>query len=519
MSRKTKTGLAIVLVFILCCIIIGAFCYAQLNLKEQNHKADLFTLVPRDAQAIIETGNINTLFHALEAAPYQNELEQLHLSDLFTFLNHKIDDMAEEKGHGLSVPMSNVLISFHTPDKSKDQVLYGHLGNGDQNLMEGILKELNTTGHAPKELKYRGRRITIYPLNNQEFLACYFYDNCYAISYQKRLIEAVIDAHADRSSIRSDSLFAQIYRQKKSENATRLYARTMPVAEWTQYDLHLQGSAIYLTGTCYQAEGKGNDRFPQISHIQVPLLSADLLPARTNIFFQLGIRDVNDMVSTLAYNDSVVRKLRYQDEPLHRAFYQFLDDYAGHEVCAIEFPGKDTSENHRVMLIPMRMEHAPTLAAWKEIARPTWRGVWHKGHTYPLYTFPNNRLLRHVLSVRASRADKLTGALSERYLILSDKEEDIKAYLNRWSYTEESNLMWNDMLSDMEQKADFTFYADMASIHPRADEFKAMLPPFFLKHMDFFRLFTITVQFIEPGERLHTNIILNYKYEGEQEEF
>ena len=99
MSRKTKTGLAIVLVFILCCIIIWAFCYSQLNLKEQNHKADLFTLVPRDAQAIIETGNINTLFHALEAAPYQNELEQLHLSDLFTFLNHKIDDMAEEKGH------------------------------------------------------------------------------------------------------------------------------------------------------------------------------------------------------------------------------------------------------------------------------------------------------------------------------------------------------------------------------------------------------------------------------------
>ena len=87
MSRKTKTGLAIVLVFILCCIIIGAFYYAQLNLKEQNHKADLFALVPRDAQAIIETGNINTLFHALEAAPYQNELEQLHLSDLFTFLN------------------------------------------------------------------------------------------------------------------------------------------------------------------------------------------------------------------------------------------------------------------------------------------------------------------------------------------------------------------------------------------------------------------------------------------------
>lgn len=511
MSRKVKSKLTVAFVFILCCVVIGAFLYAQLNLKEKNHKADLFALVPTDAQAIVETSNINHLFQALEAAPYQQAYEQLHFSALFNFLNHKIEDLAEEKAHGLSVPMSNVLISFHAPSSSKDQVLYGHLGNGDQNLMDNILKELNTTGHTPKEIKYRGEHITIYPLNNQEFLSCFFQDNCYAISYQKKLIESVIDAYVDKQSIRSDSLFSQIFQKKKSENTTRLYARTMPIAEWTQYDFQLQSDAIYLTGTCYQNEGKGNDRFPQISHIQPTLLSADHLPAKTYIFFQLGMKDVHNIVSTLAYNDSVVRKEFYNDAPCDKEFYQFLEDYAQNEIDIVEFLGNDSTESHRVMLIPLRDTLSPTSNAWKHIANRTWRNAWYDGHSYPFYTFPNNRLMKHLVSRRASKAEKLTAVICKQHLLISDKEEDIKAYLNKRSYTELSQMSWKEKLSDLAPQADFTFFADMESMYRRPDEFKTMLPPFFFRHLDFFRQFTITIQFIESGERLSTNITLNYK--------
>lgn len=511
MSRKVKSRLTVALVFILCCVVIGAFLYAQLNLKEKNHKADLFTLVPTDAQAIVETNNINNLFQALEAAPYRQAYEELHFSALFNFLNHKIEELAEEKGHGLSVPMSNVLISFHAPGSSKDQVLYGHLGNGDQNLMDNILKELNTTGHTPKIIKYKGERITIYPLNNQEFLSCFFQDNCYAISYQKNLIEAVIDAYVSKESIRSDSLFSQIFQKKKSENTSRLYARTMPIAEWTQYDFQLQGDAIYLTGTCFQDEGKGNDRFPQISHIQPQLLSADYLPAKTYIFFQLGIKDIHGIVSTLAYNDSVVRKELYKDMPCDGEFYQFLEDYAKNEIDIVEFLGKDTTQSHRVMLIPLRDSLSSTLNAWKNIASRTWKQVWYDGHSYPFYTFPNNRLMKHLVSKRASTVEKLTSVMCKQHLLISDREEDIKAYLNKRSYTDLSHLFWEEKLGDLAPQADFTFFADMESVYRRPDEFRTMLPTFFFKHLDFFRQFTITIQFIESDERLSTNITLNYK--------
>ena len=123
MSRLAKPRISIILTFVICCALIGVFFYAQLNIKEQKTKANLFTLVPQDAQAIIETNNINSLFQDLEGSVFYQDYKNIHFSDLFNFLNHKIDQLAEKKGHGLSVPMSNVLISFHSPGKSNDQIL------------------------------------------------------------------------------------------------------------------------------------------------------------------------------------------------------------------------------------------------------------------------------------------------------------------------------------------------------------------------------------------------------------
>lgn len=512
MSRKLKSRITLTLVFVLCCVVTGVFFYAQLNLKEKNQKADLFSLVPLHAQAIIETNNINSLFQALEASPFVDEYEQLHFSDLFNFLNHKIDEIAEEKGHGLSVPMSNVLISFHNPGLPEDQVLYGHLGNGDRNLMEDILRELSSTGYTPKEVSYKGEKIIIYPLDNGKFLACFFQQNSYAISFQKKLIEAVIDAATDKASIRHDSLFAKIYRQKKSENATRLYARTRPIADWTQYDLHLQGNAIYLTGLCYRAEGDKDCYYPQLAHARVPLLSADFLPTNTYTFYQMGIPQIQHLVDALACRDSIAGKDTLTEHPLQQAFYRFVEDYTRTELDIIGFRGNDSTEDHRVMLLPLRFELSATRGAWQKIARSGWKRIWHKGQSYPIYTLPNNRLAKHLLTERAAEADKLHAILNEQYLILSDREEDLRAYLNKRSYSEVARVAWTDYLDTLAPEANFTFFADMEDIYLHPNEFKTILPPFFFNHPKFFGDFTITLQFIEANETLNTNITLNFKH-------
>lgn len=515
MNRKIKSRIAVTLAVVLSCIVIGIILYAQLNLKEKSQRANLFQLVPSDAQTIIETNNINSLFQALETTSFQKDYEQLHISDLFDFLNHKIDDLAAEKGHGLSVPMSNVLISFHAPGKSKDQVIYGHLGNGDKNLMESILKELNTTGYKPKEFKYKGKKIIIYPINNQEFLACFFESNCYAISFQKKLIESVIDAYVNNKSILSDSLFSQIYQKKKSENNLRLYAHSTPIAKWNMYDTHIQGNSIYLTGFCHRKNGKGSDYFPILSDAEAPILPADFMPKRTQIFYQLGIQNIREFVNTLAYNDSIFHNApKAESQEIHK-FYKFIEDYAYTEFDNIEFRGADMTQSHRIMLIPLKFESSSTWEAWKQVGKRLWKSVYHKGHAYPLYTFSNNRMLKYLLSERAAQKNDLMAIINEQYLIISDEEKDIKAYLNSNNYSERNKEFWHEYLSDLAPKANFTFFADMEDIYRRTTEFNNMFPAFFFKHLDFFRKFNITVQFIESGEILNTNIILNYKEPNE----
>ena len=113
---------------------------------------------------------------------------------------------------------------------------------------------------------------------------------------------------------------------------------------------------------------------------------------------------------------------------------------------------------------------------------------------------------------RAAEADKLHAILNEQYLILSDREEDLRAYLNKRSYSEVARVAWTDYLDTLAPEANFTFFADMEDIYLHPNEFKTILPPFFFNHPKFFGDFTITLQFIEANETLNTNITLNFKH-------
>lgn len=513
MRKKTRTKITITLFVILCCIITGLFFYTQLEIKEKGNKMDLYELVPYNAQSILETNNISNLFQTLETTIYQDTRKHEHISDLFNFLNYRIDKLAEEKGHGLSIPMSNVLISFHAPHKSKDQILYGHLGNGDKNLMESILNELNTTGHSPKTLKYNGEKITIYPINNKEFLACYFLSNCYAISFQKKLIEEVIDAYKNKKSVKTDKMFTQIFIKQKSENNLRLYSRTSPIAEWTQYDMHLLEDVIYFTGSCYQKKHKRGSLIPLITEAKNPLFSAELLPSNTAVFYQMGIQNIHSLVKCLNYNDSIQKKKIDVTTQANRSFYAFLEDYAAPEIDNIEFHGKDSTINHRVLLIPIKLAHQQTVNAWANVAQPIRKWISVQNRKYQLYTIDNNRVLKYLLSDRVSSKEHLKAVLTDRFLIISDEEKDLQAYANKSSYSRKAYYAWNHYIGNLAMEANFTFFSDLEEIYKRPTEFRSILPPFFFRHLNFFRHFAVTLQLFnaDTPDRLNTNIILTYK--------
>lgn len=513
MSRKTKSRIIILAVAVLCCAATIAFFYAQINLKEKSMKADLFTLVPHDAQAILETNNINALFESLDLCSFRKQYEELNFSELLTFLDRKVDDRAERKGHGLSVPMSNVLISFHAPGGSKDQVLYGHLGNGDLSLIDNILKELNTTGYAPKEVGYKGKKLVIYPLTNHSFLTCYFQRNCYAISFQKKLIEKVVDACRDKDGIKSDPSFAQVHKSHKNDNGVRLYAYTAPLAEWTQYDMRIRNNSVYLNGFCSPGVKANTKSFvvPLIHGAKKELLTAETLPDNTVTFYQVGIQDIHMLVRNFAQIDSIAYKQPMDGDGGGEEFYQFIDNFTQGELRCIEFMARHKPGTDQVLELPIKFPREQVVREWNRLAKETWKSVYWQGEKYRLYTLDSNYLLRHLLPLDKEDNRPLSALLTENYLLLSRHEESLRDYMDKRFYTPAAQELWKTFLNDLSSQANFTFYSDMNAVGKHTKYFENILPPFFFSHQEFFHQFYITVQFIETDESMNTTILLDHK--------
>lgn len=113
--------------------------------------------------------------------------------------------------------MSKVLLSFHEPDNDRNQVLYCALGSGDNELIGKFIKKYCSSTFPSKMFDYKGEEIRIYPLPGDDFLACYLTSNFLVASYQKKLVEEVIDARLSGQSLLGDSVFSDMRAAEKKQ--------------------------------------------------------------------------------------------------------------------------------------------------------------------------------------------------------------------------------------------------------------------------------------------------------------
>lgn len=93
------------------------------------------------------------------------------------------------------------------------------------------------------------------------FLAVYSGSGFFVASYQKRLIEEVIDAKEDETALSDDEVFSKVFEKKKSHNFLTLYGRTtsMPFLQnnnrcWSEFDFHMNSDVVYLTGDTFMPD-------------------------------------------------------------------------------------------------------------------------------------------------------------------------------------------------------------------------------------------------------------------------
>lgn len=261
MRLKTVAKLSVFISVLLFCVAVGFYAFTRLELTERNREVNLYSLVPADCVGVVESDNVSAFLNELPSLNYHKELSGFQFPGLFEFLLHHLNEYAVNNAHGLSSQMNHLVVSFHQPNTVQDQVLYFRMGASDRQLLEDMLKEYAPVNYLPKEEKYRSKTITVYPLGLDEFLAAYWESGFMVLSFQKRLIEQVIDAKLDKMSLNEDAVFSQILPKKKSQSFLTLYARSasMPFLEsdgrcWSEYEFHLNSDVLYLTGSTYQSD-------------------------------------------------------------------------------------------------------------------------------------------------------------------------------------------------------------------------------------------------------------------------
>ena len=262
MRMKTVVKLGTILSVLLFVLAVGYYAFMRLDMMDRNRDVNLFSLVPSSSIGVLESNNVNAFFNEYSTLNYSSELENMQFPGLFNFLIHELKMYAGDNAHGLSNQMNQLVVSFHQPITPHNQVVYFRLGMADEQLLSDMLQEYMYGNFLPKEETYRGKRILIYPLSHDEFLATYTEEGFVVLSYQKRLVEEVIDAQLDETALGHDSIFSRMLEKKKSKDFLTLYGRSSSIPSlslesgcWSEYDFHLNSDVVYLTGDMYASEG------------------------------------------------------------------------------------------------------------------------------------------------------------------------------------------------------------------------------------------------------------------------
>lgn len=279
MQIRSVIKLGVVLSVVLFCIGIAFYGFARLSMADKENRVDIFEFVPKDCAGILETDNIDNFMHVFSQAAYSSQLDTLHRAGLMNDILSDLSRYSSAAAHGLSYQMNHVVISFHRPHTAMDVVAYFRIGKeGKHQLIEAV-KGKHGADFVPKKETYRGKKIEIYPLSSTKYLSVYTTDGLVVVSYQKKLIEQVIDAVKDNSSLREDSVFASIHHPQPA-NFITIYGRTPSVPflgkeschSWSEYDIHLNSEVFYLSGQMKEELTDCQNRMLQAVHT-VPVVS------------------------------------------------------------------------------------------------------------------------------------------------------------------------------------------------------------------------------------------------------
>ena len=316
MRMKTVVKLGTILSVLLFVLAVGYYAFMRLDMMDRNRDVNLFSLVPSSSVGVLESNNVHAFFDDYSMLNYSDELEKMQFPGLFNFLIHGLNMYAGDNAHGLSYQMNQLVVSFHQPVTPHNQVVYLRLGMADEQLLSDMLREYVSGNFLPKEEEYRGKKILIYPLSHDEFLATYTEEGFVVLSYQKRLVEEVIDAQLDETALGYDTVFSRVLEKKKSKDFLTLYGRSSSIPSldldsntWSEYDFHLNSDVVYLTGDMYALEinAEKENMIKSLNDMAVVKEDGLFVSAEkdSTVYYMAEAFDANDTGNRTLFNECV----------------------------------------------------------------------------------------------------------------------------------------------------------------------------------------------------------------------
>lgn len=529
----------------LLCAGIALFSFMRLNAVEQRKDFDLYTLVPQDAVAVFETGQLVETLEAMNQMECTKEGHTLHVSELFSTLRTYLNSLMTEAPHTLSKQMNKVLISFHGPHTDTNQVLYCSLGTGDKELVEHFIGKYSAPSFPVKTSEYRGRKISIYPMSNGQFLAVCLAKDFLAISFQKRLLERAIDAQSDACALTDDSAFKTLRKNKLRDVEATLYVRTGSIAmgqpsdtlhpvlnlsEWIEFDLKFTGQAIYAAGINHDKAGASS--LVNTLHTQacVSGFPHKLLPNSSILYSHWSIADKDSLFA----RENFLAPDEYHPNAYTEARDHELETYLQANAdttlltCIFQPRHTDTQKPCAVTIIPLKDE-------WKARQRfLSWLGsIPREPNTPPRPQFepgydryPRSRAYRKYLMPRSTLATRMTGftgatlytyaCFYQGYLLIASDALSLSAYMDAMEREDllQDSPQHEALASSLSPSYTSLLMADMGQVLQQPAPYARLLPTFFLRHADFFSHFMLAVQFTRQDGTICTNLTLLYNPEN-----
>ena len=513
MKLRTIVKIAITSSVVLLCAGFALYSFFRISAAEGKKDFDLYQLVPVSSSAVFETDDVLEFVAEVDQLTCSKNHQYLHVSKLFASLKQYLYTLLEDTPHGLSRQMNQILISFHEPDNDRNQVLYCRLGEGDEEMLSKFVQKNVSSLYPPKTFNYKGEEIRIYPMTDGDFLACYLTSDFLALSYQKKLIEDVIDTYKSRKSLAYDPSFVQIQAKKNGNSATVIYTRLAEMIGWTEFDMKLKDDFIYFSGISQDADSC----FAFINVLRqqesVKGFPGGVLPSTAFYFSKQSVTDWNAMLdynNMHKYASGHAGEMQSQD----KQFSTYLMENAGYDLVACLFQREDSLLGPAAVMSLSMPDVVEAERMLRTFSDPRVTFFYTPGNAYPVYKLPQNTLFAQLTSF----AEPTTQVYATFYggrLLLAPDGDSLSRYIRQIEQGQvlDSAVAYKAGMDGLSDSYHFMLMVDFDHVFQQAEKQIRLVPDFFLHNADFFRNFILFAQFTCADGMVYPNIVLKYKSE------